>query len=292
MALYVREILIRNTVLQDYVRRLLDLGIVTLILVILSIPILINYQGYQIPYASDLVNVMGSITASGCGTIGGTTETYVYERTPNQTIKVCKHGEDYYELVSIPAGYGCFASESFGRDPTNNRTYTFANHCHVPRGCEPSTSWGAVSGGYFVHKLIVKAEGKDFELSLGAGSVFCSATRFLQEEKKIIIDAIGRNGTSSLEVMIPEELLSGDLQVLVDGNKTTKFSFGSQGNMQVIRLDVDFENDYQSKNITIIGTNVIPEFPGSVLLLLLGMVPFLLFQCASKLKAGAIRYHL
>ena len=85
---------------------------------------------------------------------------------------------------------------------------------------------------------------------------------FILEEKKILISLVSPDfpqlgpGSSFLHVTIPDELLGGSYSVLADGELK---SFHLVSNQTHARLIIDHLTD--EKNIEIMGTRVIPEFP-------------------------------
>jgi len=89
---------------------------------------------------------------------------------------------------------------------------------------------------------------------------------FNQEMKRIRFNVTGNNGTESFcNITIPIELLSGDFTVFMDDlqlEESVDYTFSSNSTHNT--LSISYE--HSSHVIEVFGTNVIPDFPGQLLL--------------------------
>jgi hypothetical protein len=105
---------------------------------------------------------------------------------------------------------------------------------------------------------------------------------FSQPSKLIRFKVSGKDGTKGfVEVVIPIGLLSGQFTVQVDG-RNVDFSRSTNTTHTIIRIDYG----HSEKTITIIGTNVVPEFPLSptITLALMMLASVLLIHKLSRTK--------
>jgi hypothetical protein len=88
---------------------------------------------------------------------------------------------------------------------------------------------------------------------------------FNQQNRTITLD---NNGTAGLlQIEIPKELMSGNFTVLIDNKKAEYKSSESETHSTII-----IDRPSNATTITIQGTNVIPEFPSSLMLIILSIV--------------------
>ena len=230
--------------------------------------------------------VIGTVTEHGCEIVGGIIQSYALDAGFSQSIQVCKIGEKYYELTDQPnpvlGPYGCIPEGASGIDPDSGKRYAFPNPCDVPRTCDPTDGWG-VFMSHLLNELKVSTHGRHFSVGVATSSALCTFKQFSLEEKKLSITVVGGIDQGSIfEVAIPEELLSGDFELLVDGN-TTKIDAIRQNNGYAILSFVLEIKQFESKDIEIVGTHVIPEFSISgIAILVVGVA----------MVAGVINRHL
>jgi UDP-N-acetylmuramyl tripeptide synthase len=100
-----------------------------------------------------------------------------------------------------------------------------------------------------------------------ASSSSVSNFQFSQEQKMVKFTVEGRTGTTGVtQVTVPKAMLSGDMMVTVDGQVVTPDS----NNVIVTSntsTETTFELNYHHSQheVTVTGTNVVPEFPASML---------------------------
>lgn len=206
-------------------------------------------------YTAGLIE--GTVNGGGCTVLGGTLLSDAIDAKQTQTIELCKFDDRYLRIVYYG---GCTENIGQGKDPVTGKPYTFAVPCDVPKACDGSVIWGnnPVRGFHHVAKLNVKAEGKDFYILTGSIGILCSFESFILEEKKInIVLQAAKGTTGSIDVFIPQELMTGEFNVMVDGKDAEYEIERTQEGAKII-IEVDFPQG--QREIDIIGTQVIPEF--------------------------------
>jgi hypothetical protein len=120
---------------------------------------------------------------------------------------------------------------------------------------ETSTSFVVVTNP---KSFDVKAEGEDFGVQVATNSTI-SNVELKQNEKKLSMVVEGQNGTRGVaDIVIPKNLLSGDIMVFIDGKETKNFKI-VEDNKSTIVVEVSYH--HSKHTIDVQGTNVIPEFP-------------------------------
>lgn len=115
----------------------------------------------------------------------------------------------------------------------------------------------------------VNAEGKQFDVSVASNSSRVDDFAFAQAEKKVSFVVEGETGTRGVaQVTLPKELLSGQLIVAIDGRVIAEDSndviVTSDTNSEMT-LEINYPHSEHTIEIT--GTNVVPEFPVSMLVM-------------------------
>lgn len=113
----------------------------------------------------------------------------------------------------------------------------------------------------------VKAQGgEQFKVDITSNSQV-SNVQLDKEAKKISFTVEGQTGTpGAAEVTIPKAMLSGSMTVMIDGQAMSKDDVILKSQTQ---SDVTFEMNYHHSKHTVdvAGTNVVPEFPVSTLVM-------------------------
>jgi len=112
----------------------------------------------------------------------------------------------------------------------------------------------------------VKAEGKDFDVKLASNSNV-SNLQFDGQAKKISFTVSGETGTKgTTDITIPKSLLSGNISVMIDGQVMSQADVIETADTQD---ETTFEINYHhsTHTIEIVGTNAVPEFPTTVLVM-------------------------
>ena len=112
----------------------------------------------------------------------------------------------------------------------------------------------------------VKAEGKDFDVNLASNSDV-SNLQFDAQAKKISFTVSGETGTKgTTDITIPKSLLSGNFSVMIDGQVMSQADVIETANTQdETTLEINYH--HSTHTIDIVGTNAVPEFPTSLLVL-------------------------
>lgn len=138
----------------------------------------------------------------------------------------------------------------------------------VPAG-DPRTPWDTL-----YDKIQVKAEGRQFDIETHSEGAICNL-EFIQQEKKISIIIRGVKGTeSTVDVIIPHELLSGEFKVMLDGS-STQFTINRTEKDSTITVALDFPQS--ERQVDIIGTQVIPEFQVLALIIFATAISYIIF---------------
>jgi hypothetical protein len=112
----------------------------------------------------------------------------------------------------------------------------------------------------------VNAEGQDFTVWIASNSAV-ENFEFKQQEKKVEFFVEGNDGTTGVtEITIPKELLSGQMTVLIDQNVVAKENVLLKSDTETATT---FEINYKHSihRVEVAGTNVVPEFPLSLLIM-------------------------
>jgi hypothetical protein len=112
----------------------------------------------------------------------------------------------------------------------------------------------------------VKSEGKDFDVKL-ASSSNVSNLQFDAQAKKIFFTVSGETGTKgTTDITIPKSLLSGNISVMIDGQIMSQSDVIETANTQdETTLEINYH--HSTHTIEIVGTNAVPEFPTTVLVM-------------------------
>lgn len=200
--------------------------------------------------------IEGTVTPEGCNSIGGSILTDTTDEQHKLTIELCKFGSKYYRIYY---NLDCVVEQTgAGKDPDTGKAYFFNYICDVPRLCNPPYSWGITNVRYWNQRLQVNVEGKQFGIVTGSAGAICNFESFNQEEKKLTIVSQGIKDTEGfIDVTIPNEFLSGEFKVMIDGT-ITEFAINMTETTK-ITIPIDFSQ--KERRIDIVGTHVIPEFP-------------------------------
>lgn len=112
----------------------------------------------------------------------------------------------------------------------------------------------------------VDAEGQNFAIWIASNSGV-NAFEFQQQEKKVIFFVEGSDGTTGItEITIPKELLSGQMTVLIDQGLVAKENVLLKSDTEA---EITFEINYKHSihRVEVAGTNVIPEFPVTLIMM-------------------------
>jgi hypothetical protein len=116
----------------------------------------------------------------------------------------------------------------------------------------------------------VNAEGKDFDLKIASNS-HIGNLQFDKQQKKITFTVSGETGTSGVsDITIPKSLLNGDFSIMIDGQVMSQDNIIETADTQdETTLEINYH--HSTHTIEIVGTNAVPEFPTSVMILLVAI---------------------
>jgi hypothetical protein len=110
-----------------------------------------------------------------------------------------------------------------------------------------------------IHSVLVK--GKNVDLALKTTSTI-SNFKLEEQEKKISFAVDGPTGTPGTTTISIGQVLEGPYVVTIDGTPTTNFQVTDEGTSEAM-MEISYTHSVHE--ITVTGTNVVPEFPVVVL---------------------------
>lgn len=240
-----------------------------LLLSVVTFASLISLNSTSSAYAQNgEIKIEGTITPSGCRVEGwaaglsGNVIKYQVSETLSQSMDLCQFGERYFRIVSSPV---CAAAIGVGTDPKTGKKYTFPTLCDIPRECNSPNSWGTTHG-YFESSLNLQHEAKKYIVRSGSENAICNFESVVPSESKVsLLSQSIPNTNASLTITIPKAVLDGNFSVLTDG-KPAPFKVTRSANDSELVTEVKYSETGKAE-IEILGTQVIPEFPANVILL-------------------------
>lgn len=100
-----------------------------------------------------------------------------------------------------------------------------------------------------------------------------------EDQKSITFDFVGNpQGTdNTLTLMLPKALISGPLVIWADGKQISDFKMSGEGELNILEIPLNRD----SKQVTIVGTSVVPEF-GAIAMAILAVGIFTLIAMRFK----------
>ena len=116
----------------------------------------------------------------------------------------------------------------------------------------------------------IKAGGHDFDVNITSDSDVTDV-KFDEQAKKLSFGVQGETGTTGVtDITIPKSLLSGDLTVMIDGQVMASSDVVKTSDVQdETTLEINYH--HSSHVIEITGTNAVPEFPISTVIMALAI---------------------
>jgi hypothetical protein len=188
-------------------------------------------------------------------------------------------------------GDGQYHTEFTLPDNGENGTYAINTKINVSANLQNSltikTQSNLQSSGNFLvaspSSFAVSAEGKDFSMQIASNSQI-SNIQFDEQAKKISFTVSGQTGTKgTTDITIPKSLLSGSMNVMMDGQVMSQADVIKTADTQD---ETTFEINYHhsTHTIDIMGTNAVPEFPTSILIMA-AAIGFVVFASRHHLKS-------
>jgi predicted secreted protein with PEFG-CTERM motif len=127
----------------------------------------------------------------------------------------------------------------------------------------------------------ITADGKDFDVKIASNSEV-SNLQFDEQAKKVSFTVTGETGTVGVtDITIPKSLLSGDINVMIDGQVMSQNDvIETVDTQEETTLEINYH--HSTHTIEIVGTNDVPEFPTSLIILTIAIMSIIAFS--SKLK--------
>lgn len=130
----------------------------------------------------------------------------------------------------------------------------------------------------------IQAEGgEQFQVNITSNSNV-SNVELSEEAKTLSFTVEGETGTTGVtEVTIPKAMLSGEMTVMIDGQLVT-----AESNDVIVKsetnTDVMFEinYDHSEHDVEVTGTNVVPEFPLTALIMAVGVASVVGIMAAGR----------
>jgi hypothetical protein len=115
--------------------------------------------------------------------------------------------------------------------------------------------------------IVVKAEGRSFDVNIASNSNIDNF-EFKQNQKRMTFTVEGESGTQGVtKITIPKAMLSGEISVMIDGKITSPDdAIISSDTEAETTLEINYHHSVHTIDIT--GTNVVPEFPESLIIVM------------------------
>ncbi|HXV38220.1 MAG TPA: MG2 domain-containing protein [Nitrosopumilaceae archaeon] len=115
--------------------------------------------------------------------------------------------------------------------------------------------------------IVVKAEGRLFDVNIASNSKIDSF-EFKQNQKMMTFTVEGESGTQGVtKITIPKAMLSGEMSVIIDGKIASSDDVIISSDTETeSTLEINYHHSIHTIDIT--GTNVVPEFPESLIIVM------------------------
>ncbi|MEW6603271.1 MAG: hypothetical protein AB1351_01115 [Thermoproteota archaeon] len=132
---------------------------------------------------------------------------------------------------------------------------------------------------------VVVSSGSPVEVNIQSNSVV-SNFNFSEATKQISFDVEGTNGTDGFAIITATEVLEPPYMITIDGQPTTDFFIFEDEIRNETAVEINYR--HSSHHITIMGTNVVPEFQlhiVSAIAGVIGLVIIIIWNIQSKKDA-------
>ena len=115
--------------------------------------------------------------------------------------------------------------------------------------------------------FVVKAERKSFNVNIASNSNIDNF-EFKQDQKKMTFTVEGESGTQGVtKITVPKAMLSGEMSVMIDGKIASSNDVIIPSDTEAeTTLEINYHHSMHTIDIT--GTNVVPEFPQSLIIVM------------------------
>lgn len=131
---------------------------------------------------------------------------------------------------------------------------------------------------------------KDYSIQIASNSTVSNVSLDV-DKKTVTFSVAGQSGTHGVtQITIPKEMLSGNLQVLIDGTAASDGDVVMTDDSQASET-LEMNYHHSTHEVTITGTNVVPEFPASSTMLLatgaIGSIMLVAFLARRGVREGS-----
>jgi len=132
------------------------------------------------------------------------------------------------------------------------------------------------------HAISISGSTQPIELNIRSSSTV-SDFGFSEESKRISFRATGEDGTKGVTVVTIGQVLEGPYTVMVDGNVVTDFKTTETAEGQT---EIEVTYDHSTREISITGTQVVPEFPVTMLIMGIAIATMIVLSAVWTRKKG------
>ncbi|HMK32610.1 MAG TPA: MG2 domain-containing protein [Nitrosopumilaceae archaeon] len=127
----------------------------------------------------------------------------------------------------------------------------------------------------------IKSEGKNFDVTIASNSQV-SNLQFNEQAKNLTFIVSGETGTKGVtDIIIPKSLLSGDMNVMIDGHMISQNDVIETADTQDgTTLEINY--NHSTHTIEVTGTNAVPEFPTSIMTMFVAISMFVIFVSSRR----------
>ena len=228
--------------------------------------------GHHIYKPGDQVSIEGSIWTNLMQTVGGISSVSIEVTDNVGTVVYSGTGQvnsngDYSTEFQLPSDAKNGAYEINVKSDTSADVLNTLS-LKTQSSLQSSTKFVVVSPNAFA----IKAEGKDFDVQIASNSSSVTNMKFDEQGKKLSFTVQGETGTKGVtEIKIPKSLLSGNLNVMIDGQAMSQSDVIEKADTNdEVTLELNYH--HSTHQIDIVGTNAVPEFSSLVSLVLVASI--------------------
>ncbi len=132
------------------------------------------------------------------------------------------------------------------------------------------------------HAVSISASAEPIELDIRSSSTV-SGFVFSEESKMISFSATGEDGTKGVTVVTVGSVLEGPYTVMVDGTAVTDFKTTETAEGET---EIEVTYDHSTREISITGTQVVPEFPVTMLIMGIAIATIIALAAVTTKRKG------
>jgi hypothetical protein len=132
------------------------------------------------------------------------------------------------------------------------------------------------------HAVSISASAEPIELNIRSSSTV-SGFVFSEESKMISFSATGEDGTKGVTVVTVGSVLEGPYTVMVDGTAVTDFKTTETAEGET---EIEVTYDHSTREISITGTQVVPEFPVTMLIMGIAIATIIALAAVTTKRKG------